>query len=110
MIFAGEGDDTINAGTGSNYVNGGAGADTFVVESGQTLTTIGDFTDCDDHIDLSNISGISAFSDLTITDDNGTGGDRPVRAGRRHDPADRCRHHRPGRRRLRICRIDHPGR
>ena len=72
VIFAGEGDDTINAGTGSNYVNGGAGADTFVVESGQTLTTIGDFTDGDDHIDLSNISGITAFSDLTITDDNGT--------------------------------------
>jgi Ca2+-binding RTX toxin-like protein len=72
VIFAGEGDDTINAGTGSNYVHGGAGADTFAVESGQTLTTIGDFTDGDDQIDLSNISGITGFSDLTITDDDGT--------------------------------------
>ena len=72
VIFAGEGDDTINAGTGSNYVQGGAGADTFAVESGQTLTTIGDFTDGEDQIDLSSISGITAFSDLTITDDDGT--------------------------------------
>ena len=71
-IKGGEGDDTINAGTGSNYVHGGAGADTFAVESGQTLTTIGDFTDGDDQIDLSNISGITGFSDLTITDDDGT--------------------------------------
>ena len=72
LIFGGEGDDTINAGTGSNYVRGGADADTFVVEAGQTLTTIGDFADGEDQIDLSNLSGITAFSDLTITDDNGT--------------------------------------
>ena len=71
-IFGGEGDDTINAGTGSNYVRGGAGADTFVVEAGQTVTTIGDFTDGEDQIDLSNLSGITGFSDLTITDENGT--------------------------------------
>ena len=51
-------------------MHGGAGADT--LESGQTLTTIGDFTDGEDQIDLSNISGITAFSDLTITDDDGT--------------------------------------
>ena len=72
VIFAGEGDDTVNAGTGSNFVVGGAGADTFVVESGQTLTTIGDFSDGVDLIDLSNISGITGFGDLSITDDNGT--------------------------------------
>ncbi|MDE0023201.1 MAG: calcium-binding protein [Spirochaetaceae bacterium] len=71
-IFGGGGDDTINAGSGSNYVRGGAGADTFVVEAGQTVTTIGDFTDGEDQIDLSNLSGITGFSDLTITDDNGT--------------------------------------
>jgi Ca2+-binding RTX toxin-like protein len=69
VIFGGEGDDTINAGTGSNFAHGGAGADTFVVESGQTLTTIGDFTDGEDQIDLSNISGITGFDDLTITAD-----------------------------------------
>ena len=72
VIFGGAGADTINAGSGSNYVRGGAGADTFVVEAGQTVTTIGDFTDGEDQIDLSNLSGITGFSDLTITDDNGT--------------------------------------
>ena len=72
VILGGAGDDTIAAGTGSNYVLGGAGADTFVVDSGQTLTTIGDFTDGEDQIDLSNISGITGFGDLTITNDNGT--------------------------------------
>ena len=72
VIFGGEGDDTINAGAGSNFVSGGAGADTFVVEAGQTLTSIADFTDGEDQIDLSNLSGITGFSDLTITDDNGT--------------------------------------
>ena len=33
----------------------------------QTLTTIVDSTDGDDRIDLSNISGITGFDDLTIT-------------------------------------------
>ena len=71
VIYGGEGDDTINAGTGSNYVFGGAGADTIVVESGQSLTTIGDFTDGEDQIDLSNIAGITGFDDLTMTADGG---------------------------------------
>ena len=71
-LFGGSGADTINAGTGSNFVHGGAGADTFVVGPGQTLTTIGDFTDGEDQIDLSSISGITGFSDLTITNDDGT--------------------------------------
>ena len=35
--------------------------------AGQTLTTIVDFTDGDDRIDHSNISGITGFDDLTIT-------------------------------------------
>ena len=59
VIFGGAGDDTINAGTGSNYAYGGTGADTFVVESGQTLTTIGDFTAGGDKIDLGNIAGVT---------------------------------------------------
>lgn len=67
MIFGGEGDDVIDAGTGRNFVDGGAGADTFVVQAGQILTSIHDFTDGDDQIDLSNISGITGFDDLTIT-------------------------------------------
>ena len=46
-----------------------ATSDTFVIEAGQTLTTIYDFTDGDDQIDLSNISGITGFDDLTISAD-----------------------------------------
>ena len=69
ILVGGEGDDTIDGGTGTNYVHGGEGDDTFVIAAGQTLTTIYDFTDGDDTIDLSNLSGITAFSDLTITAD-----------------------------------------
>ena len=69
ILVGGEGDDTIDGGTGTNYVHGGEGDDTFVIQSGQTLTTIYDFTDGDDQIDLSNISGIAGFDDLTITAD-----------------------------------------
>ena len=69
ILVGGEGDDTIDGGTGTNYVHGGEGDDTFVIQSGQTLTTIYDFTDGDDQIDLSNISGITGFDDLTITAD-----------------------------------------
>lgn len=68
ILVGGEGDDTIDGGAGTNYVHGGEGDDTFVIQSGQTLTTIYDFTDGDDTIDLSNI-GITEFSDLTITAD-----------------------------------------
>ena len=66
-------DNTVNSGTGGNSVVGGASADTFAVEAGQTLTTtIGDFSDGADLIDLSNIFGITGFGDLTIIDDSGT--------------------------------------
>ena len=72
VILGGQGADTIDGGAGSNVVFGGAGADTFVVRPGQTETTIADFSDGVDHIDLRNISGITELSDLTIADDNGT--------------------------------------
>ena len=69
ILVGGEGDDTIDGGTGTNYVHGGEGDDTFVIQAGQTSTTIYDFTDGDDQIDLSNISAITGFDDLTITAD-----------------------------------------
>ena len=70
ILVGGEGDDTLDGGTGTNYVHGGEGDDTFVIQAGQTSTTIYDFTDGDDQIDLSNISGITGFDNLTITADN----------------------------------------
>ena len=69
ILVGGEGDDTIDGGTGTNYLHGGEGDDTFVIAAGQTSTTIYDFTDGDDQIDLSSISGVTGFDDLTITTD-----------------------------------------
>ena len=69
ILVGGEGDDTLDGGTGTNYLHGGEGDDTFVIQTGQNLTTIVDFTDGDDQIDLSNISGVTGFDDLTITAD-----------------------------------------
>ena len=69
ILVGGEGDDTLDGGTGINFLHGGEGDDTFVVQPGQMMTTIVDFTDGEDQIDLSNISGITGFDDLTITAD-----------------------------------------
>ena len=69
ILVGGEGDDTLAGGAGTNHLHGGEGDDTFVIAAGQTLTTIYDFTDGDDTIDLSNISGITGFDNLTITAD-----------------------------------------
>ena len=69
ILVGGEGDDTLAGGTGTNYLHGGEGDDTFVIAAGQTSTTIYDFTDGDDQIDLSNISAINGFDDLIITAD-----------------------------------------
>ena len=68
-ILGTEGDDNIAATEASSQISGGEGDDTFVIQAGQTSTMIVDFTDGDDQIDLSNISGITGFSDLTITAD-----------------------------------------
>ena len=69
ILVGGEGDDTLDGGTGTNYLHGGEGDDSFVIQPGQATTTIVDFTDGDDQIDLSNISGVTGFDDLTITAD-----------------------------------------
>ena len=92
ILVGGEGDDTIDGGTGTNYVHGGEGDDTFVIQAGQTSTTIYDFTDGDDQIDLSNISGVTGFDDLTITADGddvviNLSGTAPARCGWRTSPS-----------------------
>ena len=66
--IGGAGNDFLFGDSGDDTITGGEGDDTFVIAAGQTLTTIYDFTDGDDTIDLSNI-GITEFSDLTITAD-----------------------------------------
>ena len=63
------GDDTLDGGAGDDTMSGGAGDDTFVFAAGHGNDTIKDFTDGEDLIDLTQISGISGFEDLTITAD-----------------------------------------
>ena len=110
ILVGGEGDDTIDGGTGTNHVHGGEGDDTFVIQSGQTLTTIYDFTDGDDQIDLSNISGITGFDDLTITAD---GTDVVIDLSSQGAGTVRLENvavSELGRRRFRVCRVDRHGR
>ena len=75
-IDGGEGDDTlkgdagedkIDGGEGDDTITGGAGADRFVFNSGDGNDTITDFENGTDTIDLSAITAITGFSDLTIT-------------------------------------------
>ena len=69
-IYGGAGDDRIGGGGGDDTLYGGVGDDTFVFRPGNGNDTIKDFTDGEDHIDLSEFSTISDFSDLTITSDD----------------------------------------
>ena len=66
-LAGGAGDDTIIGGAGDDDLTGGAGRDIFVFEAGHGNDTITDFNSGFDKIDLSAFSGISGFSDLTIT-------------------------------------------
>ena len=68
-IDAGAGNDTIEGGVGDDYLKGNTGEDTFVYASGDGNDVITDFTDGEDTIDLAAITGITSFSDLTITQD-----------------------------------------
>ena len=66
-LVGGAGDDTITGGAMDDFLIGDAGADTFVFASGDGNDTIIDFENGTDTIDLSAISSITGFSDLTIT-------------------------------------------
>jgi len=66
-LEGGDGDDTITGLGGDDTLTGGEGSDTFVFASGHGDDTVTDFTDGEDMIDLSAFTGISGFSDLTVT-------------------------------------------
>lgn len=63
------GDDRIDGGQGHDALSGDAGADTFVYSANHGNDIITDFTDGEDRIDLSALTGIAGFGDLTIVQD-----------------------------------------
>ena len=67
-----EGDDTLDGGADDDVLYGGSGEDTFVFQASHGTDTILDFTDGDDTIDLSALTDITGFSDLTITQEGTT--------------------------------------
>ena len=80
-LLGGDGADVLDGGFGDDLLVGGAGNDTFVVTGPSAdpqypwvngTDTVRDFVDGEDQIDLSQLSGITAFSDLTITADGTT--------------------------------------
>ena len=68
-VEGGGGDDTITGLAGDDTLTGNEGADTFVFGSGHGSDTITDFTVDTDKIDLTGLTGITQFSDLSISDD-----------------------------------------
>ena len=68
-LDGGSGDDELDGGTGDDTMWGGTGHDKFVFEARHGNDTIEDFTDGEDAIDLTELTGVSGFADLTITAD-----------------------------------------
>ena len=66
-IYGAQGDDTLSGDAGDDTLSGGTGVDTFVYAAGDGDDTITDFTDGEDTIDLTAITDITGFGDLTIT-------------------------------------------
>ena len=66
-LVGGAGDDTITGLGGDDTLTGNDGYDTFVFAAGHGDDTVTDFTDGEDLIDLSAFTGITQFSDLTVT-------------------------------------------
>ena len=69
MLAGEEGADTLDGGTGDDDLWGGGGADTFVFQAGHGSDTIEDFENGADGIDLTALTGITAFSDLSLAAD-----------------------------------------
>ncbi len=68
-LFGGAGADALNGGLGDDTLTGGADADTFYFNGAFGTDTITDFTDGEDTIDLTAMTDITGFGDLTISAD-----------------------------------------
>ena len=68
-LYGGAGADALNGGLGDDTLTGGADADTFYFNGAFGTDTITDFTDGEDTIDLTAMTDITGFGDLTISAD-----------------------------------------
>ena len=66
-IYGGAGEDTLEGGEGDDKLHGGEDADTFVFKAGHGNDRILDFANGEDTIDLTAITAITSFEDLTIS-------------------------------------------
>ncbi|MGY3597188.1 Ca2+-binding RTX toxin-like protein [Bradyrhizobium sp. USDA 4341] len=73
LVVAGSGTDTLIMNSGTNTFLAGAGVDTFIVQSAvvvsgldQPQNLIGNFDTTRDVVDLTNISGVGSFADLSF--------------------------------------------
>ena len=67
-------DDTLTGGTGNDTLTGGVGNDSFRFGLAGGMDVVTDFTAGEDLVDLSEITGITSFSDLAlilVSDDRG---------------------------------------
>ena len=60
-----EGNDTLTGGADDDWLHGGSGNDTFVFEGGHGNDTIQDFSDGSDLIDLTALTEITAWNDIS---------------------------------------------
>ena len=68
-LVGGEGADTLAGGAGNDILTGGAGADTFVYAPDYATDSVTDFANGEDLIDLTRFTGITTFTDLTLSQD-----------------------------------------
>ena len=66
-LRGGSHDDILDGRSGNDILNGGAGANTFVFGDGYGADTVVKFNHGIDTFDLSGVSGVSSFADLTLT-------------------------------------------
>ncbi|MBM3642585.1 MAG: calcium-binding protein, partial [Alphaproteobacteria bacterium] len=75
QLFGGGGNDVLDGGTGVDTLTGGSGIDTFVLrigDGGNTIAGADTITDFQDGTDVLGLAGSLTYSDLIISQGNGT--------------------------------------
>lgn len=81
-LLGGAGNDVLRGGTGNDVLNGGGGDDVFAFKTGDGIDRITSFNiSANDRIDLSGVSAIRDFLDLTENHLRQVGNDVLIRAG-----------------------------